>query len=376
MNRPALLPLLKWSGGKRSEIPVLKPAYPATFSRVVEPFAGGAAVSWDLNADHTVLNDVSDGLVDFYRTVQSPLLRPLFVQAVQGIDAVRKDIAKHAQGLSDAQVNQLFAAAATSTLLNASMEKWVGQFPHALHAALKKDLRSNLVSKLSTRIPNLEKKHAITFSSVQRKEHLETALQAGVYTSLRRVYNGEIALPSHWATAAWYVVRSTCYSGMFRYGKNGAFNVPYGGIAYNGRDFAPSLAHLASADVVDFLARTDINRLDFEQLFSRYNNFNSDDFIFVDPPYDSAFSQYNAEGDFTAQDQKRLASVLLNTPAKWMLVIKNTPFILGLYQHPSLFKGVFGKTYQVNFRNRHDRGVEHLVVTNYPLPPNGGITPL
>jgi hypothetical protein len=43
---------------------------------------------------------------------------------------------------------------------------------------------------------------------------------------------------------------------------------------------------------------------------------------------------------------------------------------------------VFGKTYQVNIKNRHDRDVEHLVVVNYPWPvgalvdDGGGLTPI
>lgn len=369
-NRPALSPLLKWSGGKRSEIPLLKPSYPSNVTRVVEPFSGGAAVSLEWNADTTILNDVSSGLIDFYSTIQAPLLRSEFKTAVEVVDRIRKDISKTVGGLSSAQIEEIFKDIKSTQLLSAKIEEWKTAFPVVFHEKLQKDILESLRSKVSVRVPNLEKKHSIVFTLEQRKEHLETALQAGVYTTLRRIYNDEIKTTKAWATASWYVVRSVCYSGMFRYGKNGAFNVPYGGIAYNSRDFLTALKHLMSADVTDFLSRTEINKLDFEQLFLKYDNFGPNDFIFVDPPYDSAFSQYNADEDFTADDQKRLAQVLCNTQAKWMLVIKNTPFILSLYQHPSLFRGVFGKNYQVNFRNRHDRGVEHLVVTNYPIGSN------
>lgn len=369
-TRPSLSPLLKWSGGKRSEIPLLKPSYPANIKRVVEPFSGGAAVSLEWNADATVLNDVSDGLIDFYSTIQTQAARADFKNAVDVVDRVRKDISKTVAGFNSTHIDEIFTDIKNTQLLSVKIQEWLEQFPSVLHTALKKDILASLRSKIAVRVPNLEKKHKIVFTLEQRKEHLETALQAGVYTTLRRVYNAEIQVSPGWTTAAWYVVRSVCYSGMFRYGKNGAFNVPYGGIAYNSRDFASSLKHVMSPNVTDFLSRTDINRLDFEQLFVKYNNFGPHDFIFVDPPYDSAFSQYNADGDFTAEDQKRLAQVLLGTQAKWMLVIKNTPFILSLYQDPSVFRGVFGKNYQVNFRNRHDRGVEHLVVTNYPLGNN------
>ena len=370
MSRPSLLPLIKWSGGKRSEIPFLKPAYPSSFDRVIEPFSGGAAVSLDSNSDHTILNDVSAGLVDFYRTIQDPAQRTLFLIALSLVDQVRKSISNKVALLSEGQLKNIFLNPKTDPWIVQHVQTWCAMMPLTFQTKLKLDFEKNLTSKLSTRVPNLEKKHNIVFDHAKRLEHLETALQAGVYTLLRRVYNSELTDTSAWSTVAWYVVRSLCYSGMFRYGKNGAFNVPYGGIAYNSRDFQTSIAQIKNPDMIDFWTRTTIHQCDFDALFAQYNGFTSNDFIFVDPPYDSAFSQYNAEGDFTAQDQQRLANTLKSCQAKWMLVIKNTPFILSLYQDANLYRGVFNKNYQVNFRNRHDRGVEHLVVTNYPIPPS------
>jgi DNA adenine methylase len=43
-------PLLKWAGGKRQLLPVLRGVYPASFGRYFEPFAGSAAVFFDLSA--------------------------------------------------------------------------------------------------------------------------------------------------------------------------------------------------------------------------------------------------------------------------------------------------------------------------------------
>lgn len=366
--RTSLSPLIKWSGGKRSEIPVLQDIYPQTIERIVEPFTGGAAVSLQYNAPATVLNDVSKELINFYTTLKSPVEKPLFVNAVMVVHQVRQGITQYVQNLSNATVDSMFTDPKnTSELIpTAEIQKWVNMFPTELRKKLTNDLIDNINSKVLKRIPALEKKSQITFKTDDRRNHYETALQSGLYTTLRRVYNNAYpTLSSAWKTACWYVVRNLCYSGMFRYSKNGHFNVPYGGIGYNSRNFTTSLSYIASKPVGDFLSNADIHNMDFEMLFKQYNYFNTNDFIFVDPPYDSAFSQYNAEGDFTAEDQKRLAKTLLKTSAKWMLVIKNTPFILSLYQDKSLFRGVFCKNYQVNIRNRHDREVEHLVVTNY-----------
>lgn len=41
-------PLLKWVGGKRQLLPALRPYYPRTFARYIEPFFGSGAVFFDL----------------------------------------------------------------------------------------------------------------------------------------------------------------------------------------------------------------------------------------------------------------------------------------------------------------------------------------
>lgn len=365
--RPSLRPLLKWSGGKRSEIPFLQSAYPKNIRRVVEPFSGGAAVAFDLNPDAIVLNDLSAGLVDFYRSMKDPGLRASVIACVSKLDQARKRIAASVAAIPSVQLDAIFSR--PEDWVRSKASAWLSGIPPILAERVLLDLVDQATKKTVDRIPKLEKKHDMVFDEGFRRKHLETGLQSGLYTTMRRLYNHQS--PSHgqdWATAAWWFVRSLCYSGMFRYARNGNYNVPYGGIGYNTRDFTSSIEQLGSPEVADFFARCDINELDFEALFEKYNGFGEGDFIFVDPPYDSAFSQYNPEMDFAQEDQRRLAAVLAKTKAPWMLVIKNTPFILSLYQGKGLYRGVFGKTYQANFRNRHARDVEHLVVANYPLP--------
>lgn len=364
--RASLSPLLKWSGGKRSEIPFIKSAYPKAITRVIEPFSGGAAVSFDLNPDAIVLNDLSSGLVEFYRTMKDPSRRTGLLSGLTVLDQVRKLIKASVAGLSKQDLDMVFAS--PDAWVEKSCHAWLAGVPAPIAPTVQKDLVDQAHQKTVDKIPKLEKKTGVVFDEEFRRKHLETGLQAGLYTAMRRIYNAQVpGVSPAWETAAWWFVRSLCYSGMFRYAKNGNYNVPYGGIGYNTRDFSSSIKQLSSPGIVDFFARTEVNELDFEQLFIKHDYFGPGDFIFVDPPYDSAFSQYNPEMDFAHADQERLAKVLSNTHAPWMLVIKNTPFILSLYQWQGLHRGVFGKTYQANFRNRHERAVEHLVVTNYPF---------
>ena len=69
-------PLLKWAGGKRQLLPVLRRYYPTEFDRYIEPFVGSGAVFFDLYAAgrlegrRVLLSDVNPDLIGCYRTVR------------------------------------------------------------------------------------------------------------------------------------------------------------------------------------------------------------------------------------------------------------------------------------------------------------------
>ena len=62
-----LLPPLKWAGGKRWQIPHLRPLWePHTRRRLVEPFCGGLAVALGLRPARALLNDINPHVIAFY----------------------------------------------------------------------------------------------------------------------------------------------------------------------------------------------------------------------------------------------------------------------------------------------------------------------
>ena len=70
----ALRPPLKWAGGKRWQLPHLRPLWAAHSSRrLVEPFCGGLAVTLGLSPRRALLNDVNPHLVNFYRHLKRGL---------------------------------------------------------------------------------------------------------------------------------------------------------------------------------------------------------------------------------------------------------------------------------------------------------------
>ncbi len=62
-----LRPPLKWAGGKRWQLPHLRPLWSAqSHRRLVEPFCGGLAVTLGLMPKRALLNDINPHLINFY----------------------------------------------------------------------------------------------------------------------------------------------------------------------------------------------------------------------------------------------------------------------------------------------------------------------
>src|SRR5689334_24073563 len=66
-----LRPPLKWAGGKRWQLPHLRPLWARhTHRRLVEPFCGGLAVAIGLSPARALLNDANPHVINFYRWLQ------------------------------------------------------------------------------------------------------------------------------------------------------------------------------------------------------------------------------------------------------------------------------------------------------------------
>ena len=96
-------------------------------------------------------------------------------------------------------------------------------------------------------------------------------------------------------------------------------------------------------------------------------SYHKDDFIFLDPPYDTTFSSYDMN-IFGEKEHIRLRDCLLKTKTKWMIVIKETEFIKELYcDIENIFIKSYDNEYSVNIKNRNNKKVKHLIITNYKI---------
>lgn len=372
LQHSGLAPIIKWPGGKEKELGYIFSNLP-DFERYFEPFVGGGSVFMAMTAKKYFINDFSKELITLYKNIADE--DESFFQYAFSIDKCwlsAFDFFKVHTELIDLYL-QYRNNYISKEKLKVSIKDFCTCNSEAINDIIKdfsflpsvllKEMEANLFRKM-TRMKVLEQqKHLLPDEDLY--DNIETAIKSAVYMNFRFLYNQETVKKNEKLHSALFLfIRNYAYSGMFRYSSSGQFNVPYGGIAYNGKTMRKKLEYYKSIPVKLHFSHTEIFNLDFEQ-FLRNANPTSSDFVFLDPPYDSEFSTY-AQNTFTKDDQIRLADFMINEcKAKWMLIIKNTDFIYNLYNRPGVKIQSFEKNYTVSFMNRNDRRVTHLVITNY-----------
>ena len=154
-----------------------------------------------------------------------------------------------------------------------------------------------------------------------------------------------------------YYQRKTCFRGMLRYNKHGKFNIPFGRyktINYN---------DLTNKCYEELLGRTEILHKGFDYIFENYND--EHNFMFLDPPYDSAFTDYGY-CQFGKEQQIQLALLFKNTKIKCLMVIGKTKFIEELYD--GYIVGEYDKKYKFKLyagRVGDEINTKHLIIKNY-----------
>lgn len=370
-----LKPIIKWAGGKEKELKYIIPNLPSKFCEYYEPFVGGGSVFMAIPAKKYHINDFSSELIALYRYIANQ--DKLFFQYVNQIDTTWKGA--FSLFIKNAQLFDKYIEYRNNDISDTALEKYITDFCKQEkdniislldssiamhHDVLISEMQKNLLRKLK-RMKDLElSKHLLPDKDIA--DNIETAFKGTFYMYFRYLYNDNTLRVKDPALhcALFFFIRNYCYSGMFRYNDNGEFNVPYGGIAYNSKTMDKKIEYYHSVPLLNHFSYATIDNLDFECFLRKFNP-KEDDFVFLDPPYDSEFSTY-AQNEFTKDDQRRLAEYMINEcKAKWMLIIKYTDFIYNLYNQPGIVIRTFDKEYLVSFMNRNDKKTTHLLITNY-----------
>ena len=121
------------------------------------------------------------------------------------------------------------------------------------------------------------------------------------------------------AASLFYYLNRTGYNGLCRFNSKGHFNVPFG--RYARITYATTFCQYAGRLDGWTFTNSDLSSVPLDP----------EDFVYADPPYDVAFTQY-ARGGFSWADQERTALWLTRHAGPVVLVNQATPRIVQLYE--------------------------------------------
>jgi DNA adenine methylase len=327
-----LKPLIKYPGGKEKELPVIFDNLPSSFVDYYEPFVGGGSVHMAMNGRQHFVNDKSKDLIDFYLALKKQDKNVL--GDIKSINSSWKNMNKVILNHKD----ELVGIYKNDTPNNKNILDFIENNYSELRSILNGlDIDDELFkSGLKKQVPakfNRMRKLSAKVGSLPEDDlfpNITTAFMASLYSYYRAIYNSNRGIKSPCQVALYVFLRRFAYSGMFRFNPKGEFNVPYGGMGYNDNYLDTRIAYWTSLELIKHFEKTTVEAMDFLD-FLRLHSPKEDDFMFLDPPYDTEFSTYD-KNEFGKDEQRRLADYLLNEcRCKWMMVIKNTDFIRSLY---------------------------------------------
>ena len=342
--------IIKWTGGKERELTTIINELPPKIIDYYEPFVGGGSVFLKMSnvASHLYINDRSKNLYALYKAIKlrdNNVFKNMCI-----INDTWKKI------YNDTISYQVELLSFYNTEDFNIIKSWA-LYPIFGHKDLYEKYFISCIKRKKSKTKELE-------STMKDKDavfkNIQTSIFGAFYTYLRELYNKNILLDEE-NTAIFFFLRMYAFNGMFRYNKNGEFNVPYSGMSYNKKTMDKNIDFYSCQELQEIFSRTTLCNEDFETFLNLHIP-KENDFLFLDPPYDTTFSTYD-NNIFNEDDHRRLFNVINNLRCNWMLVIKTSPLIEDLYKNFNIIR--YDKLYQVNFKNRNDRDVEHLLIKNY-----------
>ena len=368
-------PLIKYTGGKYDEYKFFKQELPEKILDYYEPFFGGGGVFFQLKNENRIdgksyINDISSDLMAFYKSVT----KADFINEIMKIsdlwlliDAVSEKIFKQ---YGDLYFDVILGEKPISDFINEELRSFLMETVESKQPLNEYNTHGfSLVDRMYRGLEDKTKR--FIKKNISREEtdlpykSITTAIHQAFYFVVRDMYNdwllGGTGYTQAEKSAQWFFIREFCYGSMFRFSRDGKFNIPYGGFGYNSKCFSCKVNEVSSEKVQKLFSTVNIFNEDFSTFLNR--EFNEDDFIFLDPPYDSTFSDYD-NNSFTRNDQIRLRDCLSKIKCNWMVVIKKTDFIADIYKNYTQIP--FDKTYSYHARGTYDdKQCTHIIIKNY-----------
>lgn len=373
-----LKPIVKYTGGKYKEYNNIKEYLPPVIDDYYEPFFGGGGIFFRLHNDNAIkgksfINDISSDLMTFYSMITTDDFKKeisIIDKAWVGIDVFISNIYNEMQARFKSCV---LDKEDLDTHFNDELYDLISE-----NIDICEDLSNFNTHGISLKVKIYESykdkckrfmKKEVTDEKDLIDKCIKTPPHQAFYFVIRDMYNSWINTYSTDYTKAeqsaqWFFIRENCWGGMFRY-SNGKFNVPYGGNSYNNKCLSCKIDNIFSKDMQKlFKNNVVIHNGDYKKILKN-KKFNKNDFIFLDPPYDTTFSEYDMN-EYSLDEHKKLAEILKDINCRWMLIIKKTDFIFDLYKNMDNVNIIeYDKMYTYNARGEYDRKVIHLLIKNY-----------
>ena len=365
-------PLFKYTGGKYKEYSHIKSLMPPTINNYYEPFVGGGGVMFRLKEDDRIkgkifINDFSESLTDFYKCIGKEEFKLELEKISAAWNAIKEFSEAFVEKHNDRFFDFILGKISDKNFVTDEMKAEISDFnlEYNTHGF---DLTQKIVASLNDKAKRFSKKEISENETDVPFKNMTTSICQAFYFIVRDMYNDwnnkghKENYSMYERSAQWLFIREYCFGSMFRFDSNGNFNIPYGGFSYNSKCFDCKIEKILS-DEAKFLA-TDVTTTcyDFEKAI-KLAEFEEDDFMFLDPPYDSTFSDYDGNS-FSKEDHVRLANTLKDVKCKWMMAIGKTDFIADLYKDFHVLE--YDKTYMYQARGEYDnKHTTHLLITNY-----------
>jgi DNA adenine methylase len=191
--------------------------------------------------------------------------------------------------------------------------------------------------------------HLIVLLRLYQRDHSETQ-----FYGTRELFNRNALTPTQRA-AAFIYLNKTCFNGLYRVNKAGAFNVPIGD--YKLPTILDEPALRAAALV---LARAELRAGDYRNALCDARD---GDFVYLDPPYDDTFNAYTTD-KFDQSELAGMARMLDARGVHVMLSNSDTPLVRELYADFQIERVRAARSVNSDGAGRGD--VDELIITNRP----------
>src|SRR5207248_62968 len=223
-----LTSFIKWAGGKEQELKHIIPLIPA-FQNYYEPFVGGGAVFFSIQAHRKFINDKSPELVNLYRVVaqQDCDFFTALDRLLCGWQQVSQLVDKHMTDLLE-----MYKAYSIDTgseqAIDQQLLAFIQRHQHQILAMIEpfvqreganflREVQRNLFSK--TRRMKMLEQRKWKLPEVDIIANLECALKSAFYMHLRYLYNHlqlfELSLD--FAVVVFFFVRTYAFTCLLRY---------------------------------------------------------------------------------------------------------------------------------------------------------------